>query len=332
MIVQAKKKIPCVKIKGVTVQPMIFGDFELMIGAKKDPKFGSVITFGMGGINIELFKDISVGFPPLNRTLARRMIEKTKVFKFLSEGFRKKPPVNLQLLEETLVNFSHLIIDFPQIKEIDVNPLLVDNEKIIALDARILLDSEELLIKKPHFRHLIIRPYPRKYVTNYLSREKKNVLLRPIKSEDEPSLVQLFKTFSEETNRFRFFQKIKEFTHETVAKYCNIDYDREMTIVAELTEDKESQIIGMVRLIVEPDGESGEIAVVVGDPWQNKGIGSKLFEHIIEISKDMGLKKIFGEILADNTKMIHICYKSGFEVEPLDKEAYLSTLNIEKKN
>jgi acetyltransferase len=328
VVKRLKKHYPSAKVDGVTVQPMISGDYELMIGAKKDPQFGSVITFGMGGVGVELFKDISVGFPPLNQTLARMMIEKTKVFEHLSKGFRGKPPANLRLIEEILIKFAQLIIDFPQIKEVDVNPLLVDEKRAVALDARIILDTEKSKAT-PRYKHLIIRPYPKKYVKSFISREEKNVLLRPIRPEDEPFLVELFKTFSERTMRFRFFKAIKEISHKTLATYCNVDYDREIAIVAELTENGEKKIIGMVRLVVEADGESGEVAVVVGDPWQNKGIGTKMIEKIIEISRDMKLKRIFGEIISKNTKIIHILYKTSFEVKPIDKETCLATLSFE---
>ena len=130
--------------------------------------------------------------------------------------------------------------------------------------------------------------------------------------------------------RFRFFQILKETPHETLARYCNIDYDREMTIVAEQTEKNKRRVIGMVRLVVQPDGETGEIAVVVGDPWQGKGLGTEMIEYIIRIGKDMGLKKLWGEILAENTKVKHICFKKGFQLERLDKDTYLVTLELKK--
>ncbi|MEM2110832.1 MAG: bifunctional acetate--CoA ligase family protein/GNAT family N-acetyltransferase [Candidatus Bathyarchaeia archaeon] len=328
LVERVKKRNPSLKIEGVTVQPMITNGYELMMGSKRDPQFGSVIIFGTGGTSIELFKDISVSFPPLNQTLARRMIESTRAYKLLSEGFRGRPPINIRLLEETLVKFSQLIIDFPQIKEADVNPLKVDEKSVVALDARIVLDLNKVSAEIQPYEHLIIRPYPKKYVTQSKLRDGREVLLRPIKPEDEPLLVELFKTFSEETMRFRFFQVIKEISHQTLAKYCNIDYDREMVIVAELSDNGKRCLVGMVRLVVEPDGESGEVAVVVGDPWQNRGIGTKMFDYIIEISKDMGLKRIFGEILAENTKIMHICCSRGFEIKSIDEETYLATLNL----
>jgi acetyltransferase len=318
-------------VNGVTVQPIFSGGYELVIRSEKDPQFGSVIIFGSGGVGAEVFNDISVGFPPLNRTLARRMIEETRAYSILSEGFRGQPPADLRMIEEALVRFSQLVVDFPQIVKIDVDPVLVKDDEMVALDARMLIESEKASVGFPRFEHLAIRPYPRKYVKNCVMRGEEGVTLRPVRPEDEPLLVDLFGTFSEETMRFRFFQVIREMSHEALARYCNIDYDREMSIVAETTGNGRRQIIGMVRLVVQPDGESGEVAVVVGDPWQNRGLGSRMFEYIIEIGKDMGLDRVFGEILAENTRMMHICCKKGFEVKPVDKDTYLATLSFEER-
>ena len=324
-----KSHLPSAEVQGVTVQPMFSSGYELMIGSKRDPQFGSVIIFGTGGTAVEIFKDISVGFPPLNQTLARRIIEQTKAYKILSEGFRGKPSVKIRLLEEILVKFSQLIIDHPQIVEADVNPLMVDEKGVVALDARIVIDLETAAAPTKRYGHLIIRPYPGKYVTERKLRDGKQALFRPVKPEDEPLVAELFKAFSEETMRFRFFRVIKEISHEALARYCNIDYDREMTIVAELKEKGRKQIAGMVRLIVEPDGESGEVAVVVGDPWQNRGLGSLLFRYIVDVARDMELKKVWGEIMAENTRMLHICYKEGFQIKRLDEETYIAELSLE---
>jgi acetyltransferase len=312
----------------VTVQPMIENrGYELIIGSKRDPLFGSVIVFGAGGLGVELFNDVSVGFPPLNQTLARRMMEQTKIYGHLLEG-RRGHPANVKLLEEILVRFSQMIIDFPQIEEVDVNPLLIDEKDAVALDARVIIDPDRVFTERPPYEHLVIRPYPKKYVTERTIRDGKTATLRPIRPEDEPSLIKLFRTFSDETMRFRFFQVIREISHETLARYCNIDYDREMTIIAERTENDEKKMIGMGRLVVQPDGMRGEIAVVVGDPWQNLGVGSCMFDYIIEISKDMGLETIFGEILKENHRMMHICNTRGFNIERVDDETYLATLYL----
>ena len=318
-----------IRIDGVSIQPMVKkAGYEVMVGSKKDPMFGSVIVFGAGGLGVELFNDVSIGFPPLNQVLAKRMMEQTKIYKVLISGYRGRPPANIALLEEILVRFSQMIIDFPQIKEADINPIIVDDKEAVALDARIIIDRECFIKEIKPYEHLAIRPYPTKYMRKCTLKDGREVLLRPIRPEDEPLIRELFKTFSEETMRFRFFRFIKDISHEMLASYCNIDYSREISIVAEETEGDSNRVIGMARLVVEPDGEKGEIAIVVGDPWQNLGLGTRLLEHIIDVGRDMGLKTIFGEILAENTRMIHLCYKRGFKIEWVDEESYLASLDL----
>ena len=326
---RVRRSLPSARIEGVTVQPMIDKrGYELIIGAKKDELFGSVIIFGSGGLDVELFRDVSIGFPPLNQTLARRMMEQTRIYKLLVSGFRNRPPADISLLEELLVRFSQLIIEFPQIKEVDINPIIVDDKEALVLDARIIIDEEAVLGEVKPYEHLAIRPYPTKYIKKCRLRDGGEVLLRPIRPEDEPLISDLFGTFSEETMRFRFFRVIRDITHEMLVSFCNIDYSREMTIVAEGSDDGQKRIMGMARLVVEPDGERGEIAIVVGDPWQNRGLGTRLLDHIIEVGRDMGLKILFGEILAENTRMLHLCYKKGFKVERVDEENYSASLEL----
>ena len=328
LLERVKKRRPEARIDGVIIQPMAPKGHELIIGSRRDPQFGSFIIFGAGGVGVEAFRDFSAGFPPLNQTLAKRMIEQTKIYSLLSSGFRGIPPANMRLIEEILVKFSQMIVDFPQIKEVDVNPLIATDREVIALDARIVIDLEKTLGGCQPYEHLIIRPYPRKYVTKSVMRDGREILLRPVKPEDEPLVIELFKSFSAETMRLRFFRILKEIDHYTVARYCNIDYDREIGVVAEINENGVKHLVGLATLIVQPDGESGEISVVVGDPWQNKGVGTILIDHLIEIGRDMGLKKLFGEFLAENTKIAHICRKKGFEIKSLDEETCIATLNL----
>ena len=332
MIERIEKRHPRIKVEGVTVQPMASCGYELIFGSKKDPQFGSVIIFGLGGTDVELFNDTSVGFPPMNQVLARRMTEQIKAYNALLKGFRGRPPINTRLLEETLVRFSQLIVDHPQIREADVNPIIIDEKSATAVDARIVIDTNKVFAAAHPYEHLIIRPYPAKYVTECSLRDGRKVLLRPIRPEDETLIDGLFHTFSEKTKRFRFFHAIKEMTHKTLARYCNIDYDREMAIVAELTEDGKRSLTGIVTLVVAFDGRSGEISIVVGDPWQNQGLGSVMFDCIIEIGKDMGLKRIIAEILAENKAMMNIARIRGFEAKLSDEETYMATLKLEENN
>jgi acetyltransferase len=284
-----------------------------------------VIIFGTGGTAAELFKDVSVGFPPLNQVLARRLLEDTAVYKHASSSGR---PLNVKLLEEVLVKFSQLVTDFPEISEVDINPLIVNESNVVAVDARIVVDTERVMREvAEHREHFAIASYPKKYV---VTRELKNgtkVLLRPIKSEDEGRFNELLKSLSEESMRFRFFALIKEMSHEALTQYCNLDYDREIAIVAEL-QDGGRQIIGAVRLIVELGGKSGEFAVLVGDRWQGYGLGSRLVDYIVGIARDLRLERMYGFVISNNYKMLRLCEKKGFKLEPLDEDTVKVSLAL----
>jgi acetyltransferase len=314
IIQRAKQYNPEAEIQGVTVQKMIKKTgYEVIIGAKRDPLFGPVILFGMGGVGVELFKDFSLGLPPLNQTLVRRMMEETKVYQLL-KGYRNVPPANIKLLEEIMVLFSQLLVDFPQLKEVDVNPLFINSEEAYAFDARILVDKQKVFEKIESHQHLVISPYPKKYETLWTMRDRRQVLLRPIKPEDEPLWEEMFQNFSEESIRYRFFQIIKDTPHETRVRYCNIDYDREIAIVPELTENGKRKILGVVRVGIEPDGKAGEIAFIVADPWQGLGLGTKMVDHAIEICKDMKIETLYAIMLSDNLRAINLMKKMGFTI------------------
>jgi acetyltransferase len=312
------KNYSAAEFQGVAIQPMMREKgYELLIGSKKDSQFGSVIIFGMGGTATEFFKDVAIGFPPLNQVLARRLVEDTAICKrALSSG----SPLNVKLLEAILVKFSQLVTDFPEIKEIDVNPLIVGEDSAVAVDAHVVLEWDRMMREvAEHHDPLLIASYPKKYVA---VRELKNgtrVLLRPIKSEDELRFNEFLMSLSEETMRFRFFQILKELSHEALTRYCNLDYDREIAIVAELQQGSRT-IIGAGRVIVEPDGKSGEFAVLVGDQWQGLGLGSRLMDYIVTVARDMRLERIFGYVMANNYKMLRLCEKKGFSLEPLDED------------
>jgi len=316
MMAKVKQKQPDAKVEGVSLQKMVTNyDYELIVGSKKDPILGPVILFGLGGTEAEFFRDIAVGLPPLNQKLARIVIERTKTYTLLFQGFRTKPPANLRLLDETLVKVSNLIVDFPEIKELDINPLVISDNSAIALDARIILDAETLWGIEP-YSHLIISPYPTKYIQPWRCYDGRNVVLRPIRPEDEPLERELIAGLSPESSRFRFFYIIKEITHEMLSRFCNIDYDREMAIIAEYTANGRRRNVGVSRLIVAP-GQTGEFAVVVADDFQNNGLGLKLCDMLIGIGQEKGLKNIYGIVLNDNRKMISLARKLGFTRERL---------------
>ncbi|MGQ9743624.1 MAG: acetate--CoA ligase alpha subunit [Candidatus Bathycorpusculaceae bacterium] len=327
----AKKYNPNAEILGVTVQQMIKKrGYEIIIGAKTDPLFGPVILFGMGGIGVELFKDFSVGLPPLNQTLVRMLMEETKVYQLL-KGYRNMPPANLKLLEELIVRFSQLLIDFPQLKEVDINPLIIDENDAAIIDARIVIDKEKVFQKLEPHQHLVISPYPKKYETLWKMRDGRTVLLRPIKPEDEPLWLEMFRNFSEESIRFRFFQIIKDTPHEVRVRYCNIDYDREIAIVAELTENGQRKILGVVRVSLEPDRKSGEIAFIVADPWQGLALGTKMVDYTIEICKEVGVETLYAIMLPDNHRAINLTKKMGFELKYQEDGTVKGILNLKEE-
>jgi acetyltransferase len=314
---RAKDYNPNAKILGVTVQPMIKKQgYEVIIGAKNDPLFGPAILFGMGGIGVEVFKDAAAGLPPLNRTLARRIIEETKVHQLLN-GYRNIPPANIKLLEEILVRFSQMFINFPQLKEVDINPLFINEKEALALDARIVIDKEEVFERNAHHKHLVVSPYPARYEDFCKLRDGRMVLLRPIKPEDEPLWLEMFQNISEESLRQGFLQTIRDMPHEIRVRYCNIDYDREIAIVAELVEEGSRRIIGDARLNTEKHGKTGEISAIVADPWQGLGLGTKLIDQIIEICKDRQLDTIHAKTHSDNHRAIKMMKNKEFTVEYL---------------
>ena len=312
LIQRVKKLSPKASILGVVVEKMVTDvDYELILGVKKDRDFGSVILFGMGGTAAEFIKDFSVGLVPLNRTLAKMLIQDTKVFKML-QGFRGKPAADFEELEEILVSLSNLIVDFPEIAEIDINPLAISNGKASALDARIIIDKNYDATCRLAYPNLIITPYPTKYTTTWKLSDGTGVLLRAIRPEDEPAEHEMLASLSTETSRTRFFSAIKNISHEWLILFCNIDYDRHMAIVAEIEENGKKSMIGVARLIMNQDMTSGEVAVLVQDRFQGKHLGSKFVEMLIGIAREKGLENVRADVLNDNESMLNVFKRLGF--------------------
>ncbi len=311
------------RIDGITVQKMMnFKGHEIIIGSKKDALFGSVILFGMGGIAVEAIKDRNVGIPPLNQTLARRLVEGTKVYNLLKKGYRNIPPANLELLEQVLVKFSELLVALPEIKEIDMNPVFIGNEECIALDARMVLDKEyfEAVSKgtaHPH-DHLVITPYPKQFCKT-VDFEGKKIELRAIRPEDEPLWLEMFNSFSEETRRFRFFHVIRDMPHDKRVRYTFNDYSREIAIVPVIEEEGRKKILGVVRMTGDANHENAEFAIVLRDDWQGQGLGELLFDYIMEIAKKKGWKRMEANVISGNMKMVNLFKKKGCELS-FDKD------------
>jgi acetyltransferase len=307
---------PEARIDGAYVQKMAEGtDYELILGSKKDRDFGAIVLFGSGGVGVELFRDFSIGLPPLNQVLARRIMEDTKVYRALAHGLRNKPPVNLKALDEVIVRFAGMVADFQEIAEMDINPLFVSEGKVVAADVRIVLDPTALDYDKP-YPHLVIMPYPTKYVVPWKLRDGTDVLLRPIRPEDEGIESEFINGLSEETSRYRFFSIVRNLPHSDLVRFCNIDYDREIGIVAIVTEGGRQREIGVGRIISEPDQRGGEFAVVISDQYQGKGLGRKLVDMLIDIAEEKKLESIYGIVLKDNSNMLSLCREMGFTMRP----------------
>jgi len=316
LVERVKTVKPDARIDGAYVQRMAGAvDYELILGSKKDVDFGAVMLFGSGGTGVELFRDFSIGLPPMNQVLARRMMEETIIYKALSRGLRNKLPVPLKPLEEIIVRLSSMIADFPEIAEMDINPLFVTEGKALAADVRILLDPTAPKEGIP-YPHLMIMPYPTKYVVPYKLEDGTDVLLRPIRPEDEAMESEFINGLSEESSRLRFFSIVKNLPHGDLVRFCNIDYDREMAIVAEVKQGEKSREIGVGRLIAEPDHKRGEFAVVIADQYQGRGLGRKLLDMLIDIAEDKRLESIYGVILKDNRTMLALCKEMGFTLTP----------------
>jgi acetyltransferase len=321
-----ERAVPTGGFDGVSVQPMVDlqGGYELIIGSSHDAQFGPVLLFGAGGTLVEVFEDRALGLPPLNSTLARRMVEQTKIHKAL-KGVRGRGPVDQAELEGLMVRFSQLVVEQPRIKEIDVNPLFArpgdpadadDPGTLVALDARVVLHPYEM--DDADLPVPAIRPYPRQYVETWTMRSGEAVTIRPIRPEDEPHLVDFHDHISERSVYMRYASLMKtsqRVAHERLSRICFIDYDREMALVVEReTEGGEAEVIAVGRLTKRYGTGEGEFAMLVLDEYQREGIGTELLRRLVEIGRDEGLEAITADILRQNRAMQHVCKKLGFEI------------------
>jgi acetyltransferase len=303
---------------GVTVQPMVKREgYELILGSSIDSQFGPVLLFGAGGEFVEVFKDRALGLPPLNDTLARRLIEQTRIFVAL-QGVRGRKPVDLAALSALLVRFSQLVAEQPWISEIDINPLLVSSERTLALDARVILHApgtEERALPK-----LAIRAYPTRYVQRRKMKDGSEVTIRPIRPEDERLMIEFHRSLSERSVYLRYFAPLRldlRITHERLSRICFIDYDREMALVAERRQPKSGQpeILGVGRLSKLHGRDEAEFALVISDGWQRHGLGTELLRMLVQVGRDERLNRISAPILCDNHGMQDVARKVGFEMQ-----------------
>ena len=313
------EKVGAEHFLGVTVQEMVRQDgaYELIIGSIVDPQFGPVLVFGSGGQLVEIFKDRAIALPPLNTTLARRMIEQTQIYKAL-KGVRGRQAIDLAELEQIMVRFSQLVIEQRWIKEIDINPLQASSDRLIALDARIIL--HDLDVEENQLPKMAVCPYPRQYVTPWQLNDGTLITIRPIRPEDEPLIVQFHQTLSEESVYLRYFSLMKlsrRIAHERLTRICFIDYDREMALVADYKNPQtgEHEILGVARLSKMHGINEGEFAMLISDPYQRRGLGTELLKRIIQVGRQEKLTRITADILAENVPMQKVAEKVGFHLE-----------------
>jgi acetyltransferase len=304
---------------GVTVQPMVdlSDGYELIIGSSPDPQFGPVLLFGTGGTLVEVFKDRALGLPPLNTTLARRMMERTKIYQAL-QGIRGRDPVDMDALEKLMVRFSYLVVEQPWIKELDINPLLASSDQLLALDGRVVLYEPE--VKKEDLPLLAIRPYPSQYIFPFTDRDGNKFVIRPIRPEDEPKVVEFHLGLSEQSvylRYFRSFQLSQRVQHERLTRICFVDYDRDMVMVTEKADQKngDREIVGIGRLSKLHGTNDGEFAMLVSDSAQRHGIGTELLNRLLRIGRDEGLDRVIAYMLGENRAMRLISKRLGFRFE-----------------
>ncbi len=301
---------------GVTVQPMekVEG-YEIILGSSLDPQFGPVLLFGAGGQLVEVFEDRALALPPLNTTLARRMMEQTRIYKAL-QGVRGRAPVDTAALEQLLVRFSYLVVEQRWIKEIDINPLLASPGQLLALDARIVLHGPE--VRPEDIPPLAVRPYPSQYAGLWTMRDGVPVTIRPIRPEDEPLMVDFHKGLSERSVYLRYFNALKlsqRIAHDRLTRICFIDYDREMALVAEHKRpDGAREIIGVARLSKLHGLNEAEVAVLISDLYQHRGLGTELLRRVLQFGRDEKLDRASASFLEENVEMARISEKLGFKV------------------
>jgi acetyltransferase len=307
---------------GVTVQPMWKkAGYELIVGSATDAQFGPVVAFGSGGELVEVYRDRALALPPLNTTLAHRLLEQTRIFKALS-GVRGRKPVDIAALEALLVRFSRLIVDNPAIKEADINPLIASADQILALDARFILHDKA--VSDSALPKTAVRPYPVQYVSPWTMKDGTPVTLRPIRPEDEPLMVKFHAALSERSVFLRYFQWSKlsqRVAHDRLRRICFIDYDREMALVADHTQPDtgEHEILAIGRLSKVHGRSTAEMALLVRDQYQRHGLGLELLRRLIQVARDEHLDSMQAYLLRENIEMRGLVEKLGFLVEPPDE-------------
>ncbi len=313
---RCRDAMPEARIEGVTIQRMVVDPAgrELIVGAKRDPVFGTVLMVGAGGTNAELLHDRALELPPLNERLARRMLESLRLWPLLG-SYRGNPAVDLDRLIEILIRISYLVADFPEIIELDVNPLLVTAEDAIALDARMVVIASLDNTPATAYSHLAIRPYPAELIKPATLKDGTKVRLRPIRGEDEPLWRAMIESCSVTTIRLRFGYLFGGASHELASRFCFNDYDRELAMVAEVTHGATSILIGVGRLVADAEHTEAEFAVLVVDAWQRRGLGGMLADECLAICRSWGIHRVVAEVAPQNRPMLKMFEQRGFRFD-----------------
>jgi acetyltransferase len=313
LIDQVKRARPEAQIDGVIVEKMYRSNNgrELMIGVISDPVMGPVISFGSGGTAVEILGDSAVALPPLNRNLALDLINRTKVSRMLGE-FRNLPPTNMEALVDVLLRISSMACELPWLKEMDINPLILDEKGAVAVDARIRVEFPRASTDPYH--HMAIHPYPANLQVNFQLPDGSDITIRPIRPEDAEIEQDFIRGLSEETKYFRFMRSLQELTPEMLVRFTQIDYDNEMALIAVTEHSGEEEELAVGRYITNIDRRSCEFALVVSDRWQHKGIGHRLMDLLMEVARKRGLEEMRGEVLSNNHKMLALMKSLGFRI------------------
>jgi acetyltransferase len=314
MLADVQRLRPDATLEGIVIEPMVARPHarEVLLGMTSDPVLGPVIVFGAGGVDVEAFQDRAVTLPPLNRYLARDLIQRTRVAMLLGP-FRNRPPVDMDALENVLLRLSEMVCELPWLAEMDINPLLVDEHGALALDARIVIAPR--VPTADRYGHMAIHPYPAHLVTRWQLPSGNDVLIRPIRPEDAELTQGFVRSLSEESKYFRFMDAVRELSPTMLARLTQIDYTREMALLALTEIDGKEVELGVARYAINPDAESCEFALVVDDRWQKQGIGHKLMDVLMDVARSKGLKVMEGEVLKTNRPMLKLVEALGFHIE-----------------
>jgi acetyltransferase len=320
---------PDAHVDGVTIEAMWKPENgrELMVGVLNDPVFGPVISVGLGGTLVEVIRDRAIGLPPLNRYLAERMIDNTRAARYL-ESFRGKPAANRDGLVDTILRVSEMVCELPELVEMDINPLVIDDTTQMAVDARIRV-KRAAPGQRP-YDHMAIHPYPSTLVETVELPDGTPLQIRPIRPEDATIEKAFVERLSERSRYLRFMQPLTELTPEMLSRFTQIDYDREMALIAVVEEDGEEVQVGVARYVMHPHRRGCEFAIAISDEWQGRGIATRLLESLIAVARDRRLKIMDGVVLRENRGMLKLADRLGFrrESDPDDPDLVLLTLEL----